>query len=471
MSAKELADLLDELVQDGKAVLNESARSINAMQLAAADATRIARICNELQWVFVIYDGQNHAWAIQQIDNDLSPYRIAVTKPEMPADVVCIVTTAGFRRLLQQGHDFVRWKVATIRSCFRTQGRIFEPWGENNEFVSQPSTKSPRAIVQEQSDRRFVPENISLWLMVLPGPNLYDCPASLSWVNVASRKLILSLADEVLSDGGVKLRGPPKLTLSIPEDDFASDLGQAGFDALTEATTWVYENSREAEMRHSLLSTELSRSGGRHSSAVVCVRSDISSALSTAKIAYKLALSELGKDTLKALAELRKSVADETAKVSDTSRQIVASIAGAIAAGLGLIVARLTTPTHPAVVTILMIVVFVYVATATYSAEHFVRLQRSLRVDWRPRIYRFLSEDEYESMVGAPTAAAERILRLTSLVGTIAIAVLTAVVIYISWSQNMIPAAPDVSGVSRSTPQFQPPPQPPAPKSAPVPPV
>lgn len=84
-------------------------------------------------------------------------------------------------------------------------------------------------------------------------------------------------------------------------------------------------------------------------------------------------------------------------------------MAGSVVANLGVIFARLTVPATikwvPAAAIIIGLAL--YVASIAGSGVHYLKLQESLRSEWRHRLYRSLDKDEYERMVTNPVAAAE----------------------------------------------------------------
>ncbi len=108
---------------------------------------------------------------------------------------------------------------------------------------------------------------------------------------------------------------------------------------------------------------------------------------------------------------MRKAVADETAKLSDSTRQLAGAVAGALFAGVGLIGARLATPitnpyVHWAIIALCGLVV-VFVFTSMLTGWHYVAIQAQLREQWREKLYRFLTDAEYDSMVVKPAKRAE----------------------------------------------------------------
>lgn len=145
-----------------------------------------------------------------------------------------------------------------------------------------------------------------------------------------------------------------------------------------------------------------------------------------------MSISELGKDTLKTLSDLRKAITEDTSKVADGTRQTVTAVASALALGLGLVAARLTTDTAPWLIFVVMVVIALYVAAIIYSGYDFIRLQRQLRTDWQPRLYRFLSVSDYERMVTKPARHAERTFISSAIIGGVAVLALTLALGY-SW--------------------------------------
>jgi hypothetical protein len=209
----------------------------------------------------------------------------------------------------------------------------------------------------------------------------------------------------------------------------------SGIKKLQSAVAWVFEVERESEMRHILLATELARCGGTGEEAPQFLRDNLGAALDGAKTAYQVQLAGMSSDALKTLAELRKSVTDETAKVSDATRQIITAVASALAVGAGLIAARLTTTASPLLIVLVMVMAGAYVAITILSGVMFTLLQRKVRMEWQPRLYRFLSQPDYDALVGRPARTAEKALWWSSGLGALAIFAM-AIALF------LIPAAP-----------------------------
>lgn len=347
-----------------------------------------------------------------------------------------MLTNTGFAEWLKVGHAATHWQVARLRQRITTHARLFQPWGEVEPYEPSDSTKSPRALVREFGVERFAPEDVRPWLIRLaPGAFIEDSAAEI-WRSASAFSLLNALADEIdLVDRRLKFKGPPKLSISVPVDsDALLDAGSLEhFNDLQRTASRAFESEREAELRHGLLANDIARSAGGNGDDLQVLLDNLSDSLEGAKVAYQVSLSDLGRDTLKMLADLRKAVTEDTAKVTDATRQLVTSVSGALAIGLGLIAARVSAAASYELIVAVMVVVAAYVGVVIYSGYGFIQLQRQLRSDWQPRLYRFLPPAEYDSMVSRPAAQAERTFVKVACGGGIGVLVLMVIVVFGWW--------------------------------------
>ncbi|MNC00007.1 hypothetical protein D3C75_473190 [compost metagenome] len=267
---------------------------------------------------------------------------------------------------------------------------------------------------------KIVPSDIRPWLLLDQSQFDLDDPFHKIWGVKAFDALVHTLANEIDPENhSLIFKGPPKLILQPPQST-AITIQEFGIDAflhLQTAAHWVYENSREAEVKHSLLATEIARSGRENGLAVDYLKANLSTALESAKIAYQMSLSDLGKDTLKSLGDLRKAITEETAKATDATRQTITAVSGALAVGVGLVAARLSTDINPWLISMVMLIATGYIGMIVYSGWSFISLQRALRDDWQPKLYRFLPRDEYNKMVAAPAKKSEQVFKYSAMLG------------------------------------------------------
>lgn len=425
MSLIALAEAIDRLVETKQAFVAESESAVTMSALSASHATELKVLCEPLGWPVELFDSAGELWVSAELpDPGFAPYRLVIQKPASPANMLRLLSNHAFAQWLEIGHIAPRWHIARFAGSLVTGVRVIQSWEGAQEPSALASTKSPRILVKEFGNIRRVPEDVRYWLAPALESELFIQPAAQVWVRAASTALISCLPDEIDADNGaLKLRGPPRLTL--PRFDVATDvLDHATFNTLMEVSYWVFEHEREAEMRHILLAAELARSGAIVESTSVFLRQHLAHAWESAQIAYQMALGETGRDTLKVLSDLRKAVTEETAKLSDISRQLTGSVAAAVATGIGLIAARVAANAPAELIAIVMFVVALYIAMVISSGVQFMRLQRQLRTDWQHRLYRFLPEAEYTRMVVRPTGKAERSFVWTAWLGGVAVAVL-----------------------------------------------
>ena len=136
---------------------------------------------------------------------------------------------------------------------------------------------------------------------------------------------------------------------------------------------------------------------------------------------YAFGVQQQSRETLKALSDLRKAVLDEAAKLTDITRGLVAAVAGAVLGGVGLMVARVALPNTGVFVRsaalLLGLVLVLHVIGTIISGAMFVDFQKSLRKQWRSRLYAFLGDTDYKTLVTNPVAKAEKAFWVSAGIG------------------------------------------------------
>lgn len=450
MSLIALAEAIDRLVGNDQAFIAESEGAAIVSNLSVAHVDELIVLCAPLGWKAQLFDSADELWGEGELDADFQPFRLVIEKPAPIEDTIQLLTNRAFSQWLLDGHTASKWQVARLECTVFAGTRVIGPWGGNQDAVISATTKSPRTLVKEFGGERKVPDDVRLWLAAETLPEHFNHPATQVWVSAASAALISCLPDEIdAENGALKFRGPPRLAL--PRFDGATDsLDFDTYSTLLAAVAWVFENEREAEMRHILLAAELARSGAVAQSTGMFLKQNLVHAWESAKVAYQMAVAETGRDTLKVLSDLRKAVTEETAKLSDMGRQLTAAVAAAVATGIGLIATRIATNAPAALIALVMGVVALYVATVIVSGWQFMSLQRQLREDWQHRLYRFLPTNDYERMVVKPTRRAERAFSWTAGLGGATVMLLTVVCIWLAFTQKG--HEPSSSQVDTSTP-------------------
>lgn len=439
-----LAEAIDHLVDVGEAFVVETETTATVSGLSATNTVTLISMCGALGWATSLFDSAGSAWSLEERpDQDFAPFRLSTQKPVPAEDTLQLLTNHAFARWLQQGHDASQWHIARMSTSIVAQLRSFQAWGATPIRVSAVQTKSPRMLVREYGATRQVPDDIRPWLVQPLNEDQWAIPAVQIWAREASLALVRCLPDEIDSESGtLKFRGPPRMTLPAMLGNGTS-LELTAFNSLQVAAQWVFESEREAEMRHILLTTELARSSATSEDVQVFLRDHLADAWECAQIAYQMALADTSRDTLKSLGDLRKTVTDETAKLSDLSRQLAAAVAGALATGIGLVAARVATNAPAGLILAVMVVIAIYVLQVILSGSHFIRLQRTLRGEWHQKLYRFIPRGEYAKLVTDPIGRAERSFCWTAVLGGAAVSVLLSVCLWTIFRPTVVAVSPD----------------------------
>lgn len=462
MSHQSLANLLNDLSRKRQALITEGNATLIVSDLPADAARSIAQAAYAAAWSITMYDSAGGEAEVEEGDEAFGPFRAELVKP-LPEEhdqtaVLYVATEAGFKAFLDKGHSASRWYVLGLLKPFNTRARAYTDWGIEEPYVESQATKSPRLLVKESADVRTVPEDVRHWLLA-DGHELDEAaPLHIVWATQAFDALSRCFANEIDATGSkLSFKGPPKLNLTLAEAvNGAAQITLNDFKVLQDAAVWVFDNAREAEVKHILLSAEIARSGRADGEALQYFRENLAAALDCGKIAYQMAVSEITKDTLKSLGDLRKAVTEETSKATDATRQAIAAISTALTVGLGLIAARLTLQINPYLISLVMAVAFGYTTLNVMSGRKFINIQRQLRQDWQSKLYRFLSESEYKKMVGDPIEQAESFFYRIScqgltMLGAAALGIAVFAFVYTT-PPAATPAAPAVLPASATAP-------------------
>lgn len=436
MSLNALAELLDTLAREHGVLINEAPGCLVASELDVDCARKLAIAVGQLQWDYQLVDSANNAFTLARLDDDFAPYRLTLHKV-LPRDdgALYLLSATGFSDMLERANSADHWRLARLERAFTTLGRAYGNWDEALAFDKAGTTRSPRALVRETAVNRRVPEDVRFWLLDEHSEVDLADPLQSIWAAKALDALARSLANELEADNGALVfRGPPTLQLDSmhsPATDLQT-LGIEGFKQLQTAARWVYEWSREAELRHAMLSTEIARSGRETSNAATYFATHLDNALEGAKVVYQLHLSDLTLDTLNALSTLRGNVSDDAARTTESTQQALTKVAAALGVGLTVIATRIGSDISPWLVLLAMAVACVYCLLELLAGWRLIRIRRSAREAWHPRLYRFLPSADYRKMVIKPAQRSERVYLWATGIGFALVVMLSLVMVI--WS-------------------------------------
>lgn len=349
------------------------------------------------------------------------------------AGTVCLFSKDGWKSFLlsEQGP----YSVSTVRLAFadrkfKTRGFEVEPWidddfGEPVQLVK--FEVGPRRIVRCQSASFMAPVSIEPWLLV-SGEDEADAGFAV-WKEVASDMLARSFPNELFCDGEIQcvtLFGQPQRKLDFGP---ATSRVSIPFEWMQLAAKWIYFDGSDNDVRHTFLSSELGRDWPPGASFSDGLRTKLSGALDTAELLYKAHLRSGIKDTLKALADLRKTLADDVQKLLQQAKDLSASVWRDIAVAVGVLAIRFTldgakSGTSVSAFGWIYILVAIYISISYFisvSTNHrFISILKKNQLAWRSKLYAFLDDGDYDALAHTPLTEAldaySRTQRWTSLV-------------------------------------------------------
>lgn len=353
--------------------------------------------------------------------------------------------------------------------AFRTRGLNVAPW--DFERPPAPSEALPDAINPTRYVRDFVPDrevatDLNPWMLV-------TAPAASSaayqaWEAVAARRLLGGLMSRVwLEDGQVWLQAaatPPIYRIKADDPALPSARLQ-----LTEAASWVFLSGTDIEARHLLFSGELARASRPQQD----LATTLEQALEAAKAAYEAHVQSSSRETLKALADLRKTVIDETQKVAQRAQDLASTLWRDLAVTAAPFILKIlgdATKTPGVLVSSLF-----YFAAAAFIGLSFAlqwringsffQSQASSRRSWMQSLYSYISVREREEIAETPIEQAMKTYRETRgvllVVYVLLIAALVAFGIHSLSEVTPSPANSSASGRPSPAQTQTPPPKPP----------
>jgi hypothetical protein len=415
LSVIELANRLNELAAGGALFITETAEDVVLAGAAADVADELLASVRVLGWRVRVENA-----AAEEIDGNIDPafgpYRFTISKPTI-ADRVRLLSLVGFQDWLSRTPAGLV-QVATATSPFETEAFRVGSWDDTERYEAAARTKSPRTLVREINRERVVAEDIRPWICRdLPAPD-WDDPVFECWRPLAVLQGIRALATEVHAGREICFSGSAQLLMAEP-DGQGEALSAARFLALQKAVSWVYESKSEAETRFRLMNYEFGRLGRSGRAILDNVADYAPIALESAKLAFQYSLAKVSSESAKALADLRKSLSEETGRLSEMVRQIINAVSGAVFIGIGLVAARISTDTPPIALLIMGLVVSGYVALIIYSGIKQIQFQREMRTVWRERLYGYISNEDYKKMVLTPAGKAEDQFYTSAIIGGI----------------------------------------------------
>ncbi|MBB4376365.1 hypothetical protein [Bradyrhizobium sp. SBR1B] len=354
-----------------------------------------------------------------------------------PADKACafFVFQSGIPQYLTQRRVLPRLAVADLTSsqAFHARGLEVISWDLAKPIpppASLLSSIDPSRYVRDFVPDREIVNDLSPWL--LDAQPATPSPAYRAWEKVAARRLLGGLVSRAwLEDGQVWLQAaatPP--IYRIKADDPALPGARSH---LTDAAHWVFLSGSDIEARHLLFSGELARASRPQQD----LAPTLDQALEAAKAAYEAHVQSSSRETLKALADLRKTVIDETQKVAQRAQDLAATLWRDLAVSAAPFILKIlgdaTKAPSPLISSLF------YFTAATFICLSFVlqwrinsaffRSQTSSRRSWLQSLYSYISVREREEIAETPIEQAMKNYRETRGVLFVVYALLVGVLV------------------------------------------
>ncbi|MGY3347093.1 hypothetical protein ACVI1I_006318 [Bradyrhizobium sp. USDA 4459] len=342
---------------------------------------------------------------------------ITLGKPAAPA-CAFFIFQSSIPHYLTQRSVLPRLAIVDFNStqAFRARGLEVASW-DLAQPVPPPESLlgriDPTRYVRDFVPDREVVTDLNPWMLV--AAPAASSPGYQSWETVAARRLLGGLVSRAwLEDGQVWFQAaatPP--IYRIKADDPALPGARS---RLTEAATWVFLSGTDVEARHLLFSGELARASRPQQDLVTT----LDQALEAAKAAYEAHVQSSSRETLKALADLRKTVVDETQKVAQRAQDLAATLWRDLAVSAAPFILKIVgdaakTPGPLISSLFYFAAIFVGLSFALQWRINgaFFECQASSRRSWMQSLYNYISVREREEIAETPIEQAMKNYRET----------------------------------------------------------
>lgn len=330
---------------------------------------------------------------------------LTIVKPSV-AGVGCFFFQDSLSKYFVEGVDVAALRVADLpaEEAFGARGLEVTHWALDETLTQPPppTVISPSKLVADHVPNREVPRDLSPWILL--SPPAHTSVAFKAWRTVSARRLLSGLVSSVSLEEGVvwlQASGPPIFRISAEDPGIPNAL-----EMLTEVATWVFLSGSDIEARHRLFCGELARAERTNQDFVTT----LSHAFDAAKVAYDAHVQSASRETLKVLADLRKTVIEETQRVTQRAQDMTAGLARDLAVSATPFVLKILADVGK--VTAPGLSATFYFAAAAFLVASFglqwrinnayLRSQKQSRKSWMQTLYTYISSKEREEIAELP---------------------------------------------------------------------
>lgn len=357
---------------------------------------------------------------------------ITITCNELPG-ILRLFTIEGWRTFLLQDNKLCQYKHIYglfITEGFQTISWHVNPWKEIQPLKADDETaiikpSVTKSIIKCYSTAFLPPDAITPWILETSGEKTDE--AMKLWKLLGCRELSKCFVNELFfaEKMMVGLAGKPPRKIAFGDETAAL----LAFDIIQEAAKWIFLEGNETELKHTFLSSELAREWPADLNFCEGMMLRLPSALESARLMYKAHIRIGGKDTMKSLGDLRKTLAEDTQKIIQQSRDLSSSLWKDMALVISVLVVRYSLDAVKSVglqkiYTLVFCGIAVYIVISygmsVYINRQTISLLERVRTTWRTKLYGFLDEQDYQELARRPVKDAMgsycRVERMTSAV-------------------------------------------------------
>ncbi|EAQ35285.1 hypothetical protein NB311A_13251 [Nitrobacter sp. Nb-311A] len=400
--------------------------------------------------------------------DDFDPMRDVIITLGKPVADGCafFVFQSGIPHYLAQRAVLPRLAIVDFNSAqaFHARGLEVAAWDLAQPVPPPECSTGP--IDPSRYVRDFVPDreivtDLNPWMLVTAPAA--SSPAYQAWEAIAARRLLGGLVSRAwLEDGQVWLQAaatPPIYRIKADDSALPGTRSQ-----LTEAASWVFLSGTDIEARHLLFSGELARARRPQQD----LATTLDQALEAAKAAYEAHVQSSSRETLKALADLRKTVIDETQKVAQRAQDLAATLWRDLAVSAAPFVLKIlgdATKTPDPIISSAFYFAAAGFIGLSFSLQWringaFFQSQAASRRIWMQSLYSYISVREREEIAETPIDQAMKNYRETH--GALLVVYGLLIVVLIAFGvhalQDVTPSASNPAASVAPSPAAVPPP-------------
>lgn len=374
------------------------------------------------------------------IDGEAASVRL--TKTDQPNSAY-FVTKTGLEAALGNPQFMLvarRIWIADDFLPFRTKQCVYSPWGVAvDQSMSEDGFDSPSRLVRDQS-HRLTPTDIRPWYLIVPGDEGSDVFSM--WREYAVRNLIFCLPTEIrASDAALQvvLKGARSAFANVDLDEPQSHL----FGVVMETVRWVYDQRRDTDTKFQLLNNHLALYWPEHAKWPLGLKGVLDHALASTREAFAFHLQDDSKEAIKSLGDLRKALQDEVARSQTATRDLLAALwrdAAIAGAAFALRSATTASPASNLVSLGAAALLLVSLLTTVAANWRFDVLAGQVRVQWRKRLYAFMSDGQWNELVVQPISRARTVYRISIVPVSIVYLILIGALLWVAYPVELLSA-------------------------------